>query len=62
MAADGLASGWRQITCDHHADVVHVRSVSVLNLSPPEQNGRHFADDILRCIFVNGKFCVLIVA
>ena len=28
--------------------------------SPPEQNGRHFADDIFRCIFVNGKFCILI--
>ena len=28
--------------------------------SPPEQNGRHFADDILRCIFVNGKDCILI--
>ena len=26
----------------------------------PEQNGRHFADDIFRCIFVNEKFCILI--
>ena len=24
------------------------------------QNGRHFADDIFRCIFVNEKFCILI--
>ena len=24
------------------------------------QNGRHFADDIFRCIFVNEKFCTLI--
>ena len=23
-------------------------------------NGRHFADDIVRCIFVNEKFCILI--
>ena len=26
----------------------------------PEQNGRHFADDSLRRIFVNEKFCILI--
>ena len=31
-----------------------------LNSSPPGQNGRHFADDIFRCIFVNGMFCILI--
>ena len=27
---------------------------------PPEQNGRHFADDIFECFFVNEKFLVLI--
>ena len=27
---------------------------------PPGQNGRHFADDIFRCIFVNEKLCILI--
>ena len=26
---------------------------------PPGQNGRHFADDIFRCIFVSERFCVL---
>ena len=31
-----------------------------LNPSPPEQNGKHFAYDILKCIVVNGKFCILI--
>ena len=30
------------------------------NSSPPGQNGRHLADDIFRCIFVNEKFCLLI--
>ena len=30
------------------------------NSFPPGQNGRHFADDISRCIFVNEKFCILI--
>ena len=32
----------------------------IFNPSPPGQNGRHFAHDIFRCIFVNEKFCVLI--
>ena len=31
-----------------------------INSSPPGQNGRHFADIIFRCIFVNEKFCILI--
>ena len=28
-------------------------------LISPGQNGRHFADDIFRCIFVNEKVCIL---
>ena len=31
-----------------------------VNSSPPGQNGHHFADDMLRYIFVNEKFCSLI--
>ena len=31
-----------------------------INASPPEQNGRHFADDIFRCIFVNEIHCISI--
>ena len=31
-----------------------------INSSPPGQNGRHFADDIFRRIFVNEIFCILI--
>ena len=27
-----------------------------INLFPPEQNSRHFPDDIFKCIFMNGKF------
>ena len=30
-------------------------------LIPPRQNGCHFADDILRCIFMNEKFCISII-
>ena len=32
----------------------------VFNSSPPGQNGRDFADDILKCIFMNEKFCISI--
>ena len=28
--------------------------------SPTGQHGRHFADDIVRCILLNEKFCILI--
>ena len=31
-----------------------------VNSSPPAQNGRRFADDIFRCIFLNEKFCILV--
>ena len=31
-----------------------------LNSSPPGQNGRHFADDIFKCIFVNEDTWILI--
>ena len=29
------------------------------HFSPPGQNGRHFADDVSKCIFMNEKFCIL---
>ena len=29
------------------------------NSSPPWQNGRHCADDVFKCIFMNEKFCIL---
>ena len=32
-----------------------------VNSSLPGQNGRHFEDDIFRCIFVNQRICVLII-
>ena len=33
---------------------------SGFNSSLPGQSGRHFADDIFKCIFVNEKFCISI--
>ena len=30
--------------------------LAIINSSPPEQNGRHFADDIFKCIVLNEKY------
>ena len=32
----------------------------IVNSFPPGQNGRHFEDDILKCIFVKEEFCIFI--
>ena len=32
----------------------------LINSSPSGQNGRHFADDIFKCIITNEKFCISI--
>ena len=37
----------------------HLRGPSV-NTLRPRQNGRHFADDIFKCIFLNGTVWILI--
>ena len=34
--------------------------LNVLYSYLPAQNGRHFADDIFKYIFMNEKFCILI--
>ena len=33
---------------------------SHLNTLRPRQNGRHFADDMFECIFLNENVCILI--
>ena len=35
-------------------------SIVFLNSSPPGQDGRYFAHDIFRRVFVNEEFCILI--
>ena len=40
-----------------HSDGI---AADCINSSPTGQNGRHFADDIFRCIFINEKSCILI--
>ena len=50
-------------TCSYYKQVSPASSETsvFINLSRPGQNGRHFTDDIFRCIFENGKFCILII-
>ena len=38
----------------------HTWSILIFNSSPPGQNGHHFADDIVRRIFVKENACILI--
>ena len=48
------------ISCMHWSLFLTTPWRVVFNSIPPVQNGRHFPDDIFRCIFVNEKFCILI--
>ena len=43
-----------------NGQVSYVRNIAGINSSPPGQNGRHFADDIFKRIFMNVKSCILI--
>ena len=38
--------------------MIHSVQFNSVNSSPPKQNGRHFGDDVFRCIFVNKNFIV----
>ena len=44
----------------HVCDKRFTGAIMDLNSSPPGQNGRHFADDIFRCLFREWKVCTLI--
>ena len=49
--------------CVNYTTCILILAISYaewLNSSAPKQNGRHFADDVFKCIFVNGKFGILI--
>ena len=39
---------------------IHAYLCHLVNSSPPEQDGCHFAVHIFRCILMNEKFCILI--
>ena len=50
---------WRHRNAENRPVFWH-RHRQCASSSPPEQDGRLFADDIFRCIFVNENFCILI--
>ena len=41
-------------------DIEYITRFHCVNSSSPGQNGRHFPDDIFKCVFMNEKFCILI--
>ena len=47
-------------SCKGHLQAWQWAQMQKVNSSPPGQNGRHFADSIFRCIFMNEKFCTFI--
>ena len=51
---------WLGIPQNLMCDMSSIGSGDGLTHSPPWQNGRRFADNIFRCIFMNEKFCILI--
>ena len=68
MIADALAPNKCQAISNHHADSIvilvsyepyYVTHVLCFNTLRPRRNGRHFADNILKCIFVNKTFWIL---
>ena len=40
--------------------IKQINKVNTINPSRPGQNGRHFEDDIFRCIFMKEKFGIFI--
>ena len=54
MEGSALCDQEQTTTKHNNAGVVGIGS------SPTGQNGRHFADDIFRCIFMNENFCSFI--
>ena len=65
ISTNVLWSNWEYVKIDSGLSVltfaIQTASYSHLNSPPPPwQNGRHFADGISRCIFVNEKFYILI--
>ena len=50
----------RQSVKSHVLEVKNPLITPLINSSSTGQNGRHFADDSLRCISVNENVCILI--
>ena len=55
---------WEELECVANAICVlhdNIIIIFLFNLSFPGQIGRHFADDIFRCILLDGKFFIIII-
>ena len=48
--------GWCLTTTKHSTICISCLMIEILTHLTPGQNGRHFADDIFKCIFVNKTF------
>ena len=56
-----IAPCFRQTGCRGSLEaVLSIAPMILVNSSLPSQNGRDFAEDIFRCIFMNDKFWILI--
>ena len=44
-----------------HSRLLWLSCDSVLTHLPLEQNGHHFADNIFLYIFLNGRFCIVLI-
>ena len=62
---DVMPVGSAELNCDSTSSELKVTATqdkaSFLNTLRPRQNGRHFADDILKCIFLNENVWIPIV-
>ena len=50
----------QSMNSSNNCQVTNMKIWGLFNSSTPGENGRHFADDIFKCIFFDEKFCILI--
>ena len=48
------------VLCIQYTEWPMANQITGINPPSPAQNGRHFADGIFKCIFMNEKYCILI--
>ena len=55
---DSLSETWPRHGAKTANSISRIQGCMGFNRMTPEQNGRCFADDIFKCIFLNEKFCI----
>ena len=60
-----MLQSWKKLWCGHYCicpSITLYRTIAPLSVNTlrPRQNGRHFTDDILKCIFLNENIWILI--